>query len=433
VHTRSTNVRKIGTAAAAVTGAAALVLLSGAPGVAATPVAQASATAVSLTVGGQPADSGTFRVQNDGTSQSATGSNSPAVTALGGQSLVKAGTLAQDATTRVTDGRGYSQACAGLAGQGATVAAVGDSGTCLSPGQAVTIGAGSIDLSRLQIVSSSLFQGVDAQLQGQLAPLVQPLTSALQTGLTQAVGQLGLAVNLDLGAVQSSCTAGPGTADGTARLAGARAYVQVGGQQVDLVNLPADPAPNTKVVGDLGDVAALVENAVRTQLTTVLGNLPGGIALPIGVDQTAVLNNALGSLGEQLKPLQDNVLDITLNQQTRPAADQIEVTALDVALLPVAQQQFGVTAFDLEVGTSVCGPSGEVAAEAPAAPAATPSPTPTRTPQAPPKVPTSVPAGLASADEPASSHWGGLLAIAGLAVAGVGAVGSAVRSATSRS
>ncbi|MXG90706.1 hypothetical protein [Nocardioides flavescens] len=424
--------KRVGTTTAAVAGAAALVLLSGAPGVAATPVAQASATALSLTLGGQPADSGTYRVQNDGTSQSATGSNAPALTALGGQSLIKAGTLAQDATTRVTDGRGYSQACAGLAGQGATVAAVGDGATCLSPGQAVTINAGNIDLSRLQIVSSGLLQGFDQQTQTALQPLLQPLTSALQTGLTQALSQLGLAVNLDLGAVQSSCTAGPGTADGTARLAGARAFVQVGGQQVDLVNLPADPAPNTHVVGALGDVAALIENAVRTQLTTVLGNLPGGLALPIGVDQTAVLNNALSTLGQQLQPLQDNVIDVTLNKQTRPAADQIEVTALDVAVLPVAQQQFGVTAFDLKIGTSACGPSGEVAFEAPAAPAATPSPTPTRTPQAPPKVPTSVPAGLASADQPASSHWGGLLAVAGLLVAGIGAVGSVVRSATSK-
>jgi hypothetical protein len=406
------------------------VLLSGAPGVAATPVAQASASALSLTVGGQPADSGTYRVQNDGTSQSATGSNSPALTVLGGQSLIKAGTLAQDATTRVTDGRGYAQACAGLAGQGATVAAAGDSATCLTPGQAVTINAGNIDLSRLQIVSSGLLQGFDAQTQTALQPLLQPLTSALQTGLTQALSQLGLAVNLDLGAVQSSCTSGPGTADGTARLAGARAYVQVGGQQVDLLNLPADPAPNTHVVGDLGDVAALIENAVRTQLTTVLGNLPGGIALPIGVDQTAVLNNALSTLGQQLKPLQDNVLDITLNQQTRPAADQIEVTALDVSVLPVAQQQFGVTAFDLKVGTSACGPSGEVVAEAPAAPATTkPSPTPTRTPQAPPKVPTSVPAGLESAPvtDSGASRWGGLLAVGGLLVAGVGVVAGAAR------
>lgn len=401
--------------------AGALVLLSAAPGAAATPVAQASASAVSLTVGGRALDTGGYRVTNDGTREDATGSNKPALSLLGGQSLVQAGTLAQDASTSVVDSQGRSRACAGLAGQGASVVAVGNGGSCFVPGQAVTIGAGSLDLSGLQIVQSAFLQGFDAQAQAALQPVLQPLTAALQTGLQQAVAGLGLDVGIELGVVESACTAEPGSASGSSRLVGSKAYVTVGGQRVTLVDLPANPAPNTHVVGDLGQVATLVETAVQTQLNAVLSNLPGGVVLPPLVDQAAALDSALATLGQQLKPLQDNVIDVVLNKQTKSAPDQIEVTALELDLLPVAQQ-FGVTAFNLAIGTSACGPSGKVAAPEP-----TPTPVPKKNPK--PPVPTSVPAGQATA-APATAPagdgpgWSGTLGLAGLVLLGAGAVGA---------
>ncbi len=400
--------------------AGALVVLSAAPGAAATPVAQASAAAISLTIGGQAVDAGSYRVTNDGTREDATGTNKPALSLLGGQSLVKAGTLAQDASTSVVNSQGRSRACAGLAGQGASVIGVGNGGSCFVPGQAVTIGAGSLDLSGLQIVQSAFLQGFDAQAQLALQPILQPLTAALQTGLQQAVAALGLDVGIELGAVESSCTAEPGSASGSARLVGSKAYITVGGQRITLVDLPADPAPNTHVVGDLGQVATLVETAVQTQLNAVLSNLPGGVVLPPLVDQAAALNAALASLGQQLKPLQDNVIDVVLNKQTKASPDQIEVTALDLSLLPVAQQ-FGVTAFNLKIGTSACGPSGKVAAAralADAGPQGQPEAAGAhRGPRRARPPPATAPAG-------AGRDRGGALALAAWSWLGVGAAGA---------
>jgi hypothetical protein len=355
----------------------------GAPAAAATPVAQASATAVRLTIGGTPVDSGTYSVTHDGTSQSAHGSNRPQVTALGGQQLVSAGTLAQDASTSVDREAGVSRACAGLAGDGATLVAVGE-GSCLSGGHNLQVGAGSLDLGQLQIVSSTLLQGLDQQLQTALQPVLGQVLPALQTGLQAVLSQAGdLQVVLDLGALQSSCRAGGGSAQGDASLADSAAYVSVAGQRVDLLALPAHPAPNTKVVTNLDKVVQLLLDDLRAELGTAL---TGALAPLNGVvDQGAVLTNVVQNLAQQLAPLEQNVLEATLNKQERPSSDSIAVTALDLTVLPAAAQ-LGVDLFHLEVGVSSCGPNGRIAA-----------PAPTPTPTATPTVPTSVPAGAPSA------------------------------------
>ena len=85
-----------------------------------------------------------------------------------------------------------------------------------------------------------------------------------------------------------------------------------------------------------------------------------------------------------LAPLEENVLDITLNKQTRsPGA--IRVNAIDMQVLPAAKEQLGASAAAVQIGNVVCGPSTRVAVAAPAAPAA------------PKSLPKGVSAGLASA------------------------------------
>ena len=159
--------------------------------------------------------------------------------------------------------------------------------------------------------------------------MVSGLQGGLQTGLRQ-LGDPGLF--LDLGAVQSSCQAGPGTASGDASLAGVAAYAQVAGRRVDLLSLPVHPAPNTHVATDLGAVATAVEDALRSQLSTALDGSLG----PLGaaVDRAAVLDNVLANLSSQLGPLDENLLSGTLNKQSRPSADAVDVTALDLQVLP---------------------------------------------------------------------------------------------------
>jgi hypothetical protein len=407
-HTVRSRLARVGAAALTT----ALVGLVAAPASAATVVARASATGVVLTAGGQPAGSGTYEVTHDGTSQTSTGSNRPAVSALTGQSLVAAGVLAQDATTHLEGRAGHSAACAGLAGDGASVAAVGD-GECLSPGSNLSLSAGSLDLSGLRIVDSTVLMGLDQQVQDALRPALAPVVSALQGGLQTGLRQLGdPGLFLDLGAVQSSCQAGPGTASGDASLAGVAAYAQVAGRRVDLLSLPVHPAPNTHVATDLGAVATAVEDALRSQLTTALDGSLG----PLGaaVDQAAVLDNVLANISSQLGPLDENLLSGTLNKQSRPSADAIDVTALDLDVLPAAAQ-LGMQALSLQVGRSTCGPGDRiaptVAVEQPAPPRAAPK---TRV------LPTRVTAGLAG-DDTSFSRGRLLLAVGALLTVAVGA------------
>lgn len=91
---------------ASTTLALALTGLAAAPATAATTVARASGTALTVGDGGNPAGSGTYSVTNDGTRQSSTGNNRPVVSALTGQAVVSVGVLAQDATTSVLDRTG---------------------------------------------------------------------------------------------------------------------------------------------------------------------------------------------------------------------------------------------------------------------------------------------------------------------------------------
>ncbi len=396
----------------ALSGAAVLVGLSAAPAAAA-PVSQASATAVRVTVGGTPNDSGTYSAVNNGNGEQTTGDNGPAVGVLGGQQLIATGTLTQDARAQVVDRRGRSAACAGLAGDGATVVAAGE-GTCLSGGQNLRLAAGSLDFSTLQVVQDGLVPGdVTQPVQEALSPVIGPLAQALDDAVREGSAALGdPGLFLDLGAVQSSCTAGPGTADGRADLANAGAYVEVAGQRVDLVSLPASPAPNTRVVTDLSGVAETVSTALTSQFEETVD----GALAPLGpvVDESVgseVLANALDQISDQLTPLQQDVLDITLNKQVRPSRDSIVVTALDASVLPAAQA-FDVQTLNLQIGESTCGPSGTLAP-----PAASPQPLP-KVPTAR-KAPRPAPPVVVTAGAETDTTDGGLGTTGSLALGGL--------------
>ncbi|GAA0971097.1 hypothetical protein ENKNEFLB_00292 [Nocardioides aquaticus] len=405
----------------ALAGAAALVGLSGAPAAAAT-VAQASGTAVRVSVAGNPADSGSFRSTHDGDTEQTSGSNSPAV-ALPGLGVASAGTLAQDARTRVQDGRGYSEACAGLAGDGATVVGVGE-GSCLQGGQTLQLSAGTLDLAALLDGLGAPDGGLPVGPDDLPVPLdpgqLEVLTDAFNDAVDQVSTQLGNpGLFVDLGAVQSRCTSGPGTAQGSASIVGARAYAQFQGEPVELVRLPVNPAPNTKVVTDLGAVSEKVRGALIAQFTS---GLDGGLAPLAEAAKNAAIDAALAQISEQLAPLEQNLLDVTLNKQVRQGADQITVTALDAQVLPVAAEQLGASAVSLQIGESACGPSGQVTTAQPT-PTPDPAPDPQPRPEPAPRTPTVVPAGVATAPDTGLSGTG-VAALAGLVAlalaAGVG-------------
>ncbi|WP_459983963.1 hypothetical protein [Nocardioides sp. AN3] len=404
--------------------AAALALLATGPAYAADPIARASATALQVSVAGHGADSGTFTATNDGTRESTSGTNSPAVPALAGQRATNLGTLAQDAAARVADGHGHSAACAGIAGQGATLAQVGDGTSCLTGGQTVTMGAATADFSHVQVAPDDIDQGIDTTIAGAVSAAAAPVVNQLLDALGSPT------LGLDVKAVQASCAADPGTAGGTASIADGTAYLAAPAPlgRVDLVSLPVHPAPNTHVLTDMSKVVTAVEEAVAHQLDTALGGSSGPLAsltMPAGMTVATVLDqvkaNVTDALGPQLAPLDQNVLDIELNKQSRPSAGAIDVTALDLSVLPAAQQFVDADLASLVVGHVTCGPSGRLAAPA-AAPAldpSTPADAPVADPPADTAVPTAVKSGAASFEDAPSAL--AIAALAGLVLAGTGA------------
>jgi hypothetical protein len=187
------------------------------------------------------------------------------------------------------------------------------------------------------------------------------------------------------------------------------AYVQVGGRRVDLLSLPVHPAPNTRITTGLDGVAVAVQDALRSRLSTALAGALGPLAA--AVDRAAVLDNVLANVGSQLAPLDQDVLSGTLNRQVRAGAGSIEVTALDLDVLPAAAA-FGPQPLSVRLGSSTCGPGDRVAPVA--------RPRPVARLQAParrPVVPRRVTAGLAHGED----HTGLLLTLGGLLVLAAGA------------
>ena len=74
----------------------------------------------------------------------------------------------------------------------------------------------------------------------------------------------------------------------------------------------------------------------------------------------------------QLAPLEENVLDITLNKQDRPEPGAIQVNAIDLQVLPAGPGTADASLASVQIGNVVCGPSGRVA-QAAAAPRAAPA------------------------------------------------------------
>lgn len=342
----------------AIIGAATVSTLAIAPVFAAAPVSQASSNALTLSIAGSPISSGTVKATNDGDTETKTGETNPVVGVLGGQSLLNVGVLAQEAQAKIAgNGDGTSAACGGVAGEGAGFAAnIGDS-NCLTPGNPVGVSIANLDLTGTEVIDpTSLLTGPLAALNPFLAQILGPLTSAISDALAP-LGNTGLGGTLD--AVYAHCTAAPGTAEGGASIANAKLTLSLAGTDVDLVNLPANPPPNTKVVTDLDVVLNTVLDGLQTDLESTLGGVLAPLGPAIEALQEPLITGVVGQVADALSPLEDNILDITLNKQTK-TADTINITALDLQLLPAAAQFInGNSLVAAEIGTVSCGPNGK--------------------------------------------------------------------------
>lgn len=379
--------------AVALTAVTTLTLAATAPAHSAGLLAQADAKALELTVAGHMEGTGTVTARHDGESLTKVGPVNPPVSVLQGQRLATLGVLAQDATAGVEDGRGWSRACSGVAGDGGSVAQVGESG-CLTPGDNARVLLSEVDLSHLVVADPETALAPVNQLTDPLVQQLAPVVDEVVSGVAAQTGDLGLV--MDLAAIQSRCQAGPAGASGTSELTDVQVGLRgglLGAEGVALVNLPTRPAPNTKLLTDLDVVADAVLDAVRTDLTTTLDGQAGELAPVLDEVQAQVVDAVVAEVAAHLGPLEENVLDVTLNKQER-APGEITVLAVDALVLPAAEQAGVGALVDAEVARSHCGPNGAARV------ASAPPPPPAPAPEPPAQVPTVVTAG---ADRPSPS------------------------------
>ena len=220
---------------AAVLATSAIVLTVAAPGSAATtPLAYADANALNLSLLGSPISSGTVVSTTDGKTTTTTGNPAPLVQALGSQQLIPStGVMVQDAKSTMSNQDGVSQSCAGLAGSGGQVVAVGN-GDCIKGGQQLSFDPGSINLTNVQISSAGILTGITSPIQAALQPLLTPVLSAVSSSVLSPLSG-AIPIHLNLGAVSAWCTATPTTVDGNGSVAGLNL----------VVSLPAPIGTNT--------------------------------------------------------------------------------------------------------------------------------------------------------------------------------------------
>ncbi len=132
---------------ASVVGAVTVGLIAAAPALAAAPLAQAGANAVTVAVAGNAQGTGDVTATHDGTSETKTGETAPQIPAPGG-GFFTGGVAAQEATASADGGSGRSAACAGIAGDGGSVVNIGES-KCLSPGDQITGSLATFDAGAL--------------------------------------------------------------------------------------------------------------------------------------------------------------------------------------------------------------------------------------------------------------------------------------------
>ncbi|WGL51925.1 hypothetical protein P5P86_18475 [Nocardioides sp. BP30] len=375
---------RLGLRAGAVIGAASLAALASAPAFAADPASQATAQSLHLTVAGQSGVSQVVTATNDGTTQSKNDASTiPTIAGLlPGNNALGAGVAPQDAGANA-DGTSY--ACAGIAGTGGGIVHTGST-ACDIDGAPLTLTLGSLNLGSVALDPNSALGAALAQygspLLSGLNTLISSVQSALVAPVTGAVSSTPLNISLGgtVSAIEATCTATPASAQGTAHLVDSQGgsantpiKATVAGQTVTVLDLPANPPPNTHLLTNLDTVSATLVSALKTELNnSALGSALQPLVGPLGTTldtlQSAVVDQLVKQLQPLLQPLQQNVLDVTLNKQvSSEAGRKIDVTALDLQVLPAASAFTGSSLVSGQVGEVTCGPGADRAVSIPQA------------------------------------------------------------------
>lgn len=357
---------------AAALASSAIVLAVAAPGSAATtPLAYADSNALNLSLLGSPISTGTVVSTTDGKTTTTTGNQAPLIQALGNQSLIPStGVLVQNAKASMVSGDGVSAACAGLAGSGGQIVAVGN-GDCIKGGQQLTFDPGSINLTNVTLSSAGILTGLTTPVQTLLQPLLTPLLSTLSTNVLAPLSG-AIPIHLNLGAVSAYCSATPTTVSGNGSVAGLSLVVGLPAPIGPItIPLAIGTGKNVHVLTNLSQVVDAIKvgvtNALDAQITGIpaINTLLGTVSSTLGTILGTINTNVVAAIQSQLGPLEQNILDGIINAQTQTAAPHptLSVTALDLKVLPVLGNQ----AIDVRIGKVDCGPNYKANAVTPPA------------------------------------------------------------------
>ncbi|MDT0200440.1 hypothetical protein [Nocardioides sp. AE5] len=417
----------------AATAATSLVMLGIAPAQAADPVAQASAQAITLSIGGNAIEIDSVLntpsvAINDGSVDTVSVAPTPLLTALHEQQLAITGALGQGAVAkRIANAdntvyNGNSFACAGtVSNASGSPVNVGDN-SCNFSDDPVAINFTNLllpeNLATLPTdggVLNEALAPILGPLDALLSPLLNQITAALVPVLEQALAPLAdLDVAVTLGAIETRCVANTGQqATAESSIANASVNLTLAGTDLGVITLDTNVAP-TPTGTPLLSTQSLVDQilpSVFASLTDTL--LDGALAPVLGPVLSGLVQPLIDAIREPvLEPLLDDLvsqtladvglLSIVVNKHVPSAnGEAIAVTTLDVEAL----HAIAPLAIDLEIGKVSCGPNGS-------APISNPDPEPDTPDEETPAPPTKVTSGVESAPGDAGlGLLGGLLAL----------------------
>jgi hypothetical protein len=354
----------------AIIGATTVAALAVSPAFAAAATSQASAQSINLKLAGNELVAQKLTATNDGTTETKSDNNTVPnlVGALPDNTALKAAVLPQEAGANTN---GTSFACAGLASDGnggPGVVTVGKESCDLTGSGAVPLDLGGLALGNALLTDNTVItDALESLGNGALTDLLTQLGTNLNALVTQIsdaingtqVGEFGIVGSL--GTISGVCTADPDAAQGDATLADSAIRLTLPGTDpITLVNLPVHPSENQKVVSDLSGTTTMVTTALKTYLDTIIqGQLhDAGLDAVLDTVQTQILNQLFDGLSPLTDALSKYVAEITLRKTTHgDGGRSIDVTALDVQILPALQDTLGSSLVSGDIGRVTCGPN----------------------------------------------------------------------------
>lgn len=353
---------------------------------AATTVSQATAQSLKIDIAGNNAVSQIVTASNDGTTETqnnpGTGEKNPSTIPLladliKGNNAVQAGVAPQEAHANA-DGTSY--ACAGVAGAASGgVVTVGDN-KCTIDGAELTLNLGHLDLDLTHLLGDK--GAITKPVGDALAPLTSQILPPLDDAVKQVsealagtpLGQIGLSGKVS--AIASACTANPDAAYGDAQIldTAGRHTMPISislpdgknGTTYSLVTLDVNVEPKpggTDLLVELDKVtqAALVD-AVSEELKTVLNGqlkaLGDGLQPVLQQVQDQIIAALVKNLQPALQQISDNLLKVTINNRTYgDNGRSVDVSALNVQVLPAAKQFANAALVEGTIGHVNCGPN----------------------------------------------------------------------------